>query len=396
MKLDGTAPVDKLISLTQQKLARAPDRPDDWVALGQTWVRKARELAEPVYYVNAEGCAAEALELLPDHRGALELRGLVLLNDHKFSAAHDLAKALLAREPEDPLALGMLSDAALELGLYEEAEQAAQLMMDLKPNLASYSRASHLLWLRNEVKRAKESVRLAIDSGRDPSAPEPQVWVILQAAMIFWHAGDYAGAMAGIEQANRTFPNYPPTLVAKGQVALSLGDAAGAAAVLDQAWQLSPTVRTAWLLGDARKAAGDEAGAKAAYDLVERNGRTLDPRTLAQFWAVKDREHTAAVALAESEREARDDIYSEDVAAWALYRAGRIAEARAASDKATRLGTPDARLLYHAGAIRIAAGDLAGGVAQVQQALKLNPRFDPSESIEAAALVARYRKPGAH
>ena len=392
MKLGGTAPVDKIIAALQEKIARAPDRPDDWVALGEAWVRKAREVADPVYYVNADGCAEEALLLVPDHRKALELRGLVLLNDHKFGEARDLAKSLLANEPEDPLALGMLSDSALELGLYDEAEQSAQRMMDLKPNLTSYSRASHLLWLRDEVKRAKESVRLAVDSGRDPSAPEPQAWVLIQAAMIFWHEGDYAGAAVGLEQADRLFPNYPPTLVAKGQVALSLGDAPGAVALLDRAWHLSPTVRTAWLLGDARKASGDEAGAKAAYDLVERNGRTLDPRTLALFWAVKDREHAAALALAGSERAARDDIYSEDVFSWALYRAGRISEARGASEKATRLGTPDARLLYHDGAIRIAGGDVTGGIAQVQRALKLNPKFDFTESAEALALLERYGK----
>jgi tetratricopeptide (TPR) repeat protein len=394
MKLGGAAPVDKIIAAEQEKLARSPDRVDEWIALGQAWVRKARESADPVYYVNADACAEEGLLLVPEHRKALELRGLVLLNDHKFGQARDLARALLAREPADPLALGMLSDSALELGMYDEAEQAAQRMMDLKPNLASYSRASHLLWLRNDIKKARESVRLAMDSGRDPSDPEPLAWVVIQAAMLFWHEGDYAGAGAGLDQAERLFPNYPPTLVARGQVALGLGDAPRAVALLEQAWHLSPTVRTAWLLGDARRARGDEAGAKEAYDLVERNGRTLDPRTLALFWAVKDREHDAALALAESERTARDDIYSEDVVAWALYRAGRTPEARAASEKATRLGTPDARLIYHAGAIRIAAGDVAAGAAQVQRALKLNPRFDATESVEAAALLERYKKPG--
>jgi tetratricopeptide (TPR) repeat protein len=390
MKLGGTAAVDKIITGEQDKLVRAPDRVDDWIQLGQAWVRKARESADPVYYVNADACAEEALLLAPDQRQALELRGLVLLNDHRFSQARDLARDLLAREPEDPLALGMLSDSSLELGLYDEAEQAAQRMMNVKPNLASYSRASHLLWLRNDTKKARESARLAIDSGRDPSDPEPLAWVVIQAAMLFWHAGDYAGALAGLEQALQLFPDYPPALVAKGQVELALGDAPSAVALLEEAWHLSPTVRTAWLLGDDRLAKGDPAGAGEAYALVERNGRSLDPRTLALFWAVKDREHDSAIELAEIERQARDDIYSEDVLAWSLYRAGRVPEARAASDKATRLGTPDARLIYHAGAIQIAAGDVAGGVSRVQQALALNPKFDATEAPEAAALIARH------
>jgi hypothetical protein len=74
------------------------------------------------------------------------------------------------------------------------------------------------------------------------------------------------------------------------------------------------------------------------------------------------------------------------VYAWTLYRAGRLDEARHASDEATLLGTPDARLLYHAGAIRLAQGD-ASGRDLIQRSLELNPRFDYTGAEEAARLV---------
>jgi hypothetical protein len=52
-----------------------------------------------------------------------------------------------------------------------------------------------------------------------------------------------------------------------------------------------------------------------------------------------------ALRLIEAERTVRGGIYADDAYAWVLFRAGRIAEARQASDRAFHLGTPDARLL---------------------------------------------------
>jgi Flp pilus assembly protein TadD len=81
-------------------------------------------------------------------------------------------------------------------------------------------------------------------------------------------------------------------------------------------------------------------------------------------------------------------VYIDDAYAWALYRAGHVDEARRMSAQALRLGTRDARLLYHAGAIAIAAGDRAHGRGLVTQALALNPGFDFTGSAEARKLLA--------
>jgi hypothetical protein len=59
------------------------------------------------------------------------------------------------------------------------------------------------------------------------------------------------------------------------------------------------------------------------------------------------------------------------------------------SRRAMRLGTRDARLLYHAGAIAIAAGDPVRGRRQIADALALNPGFDLTGSAEARRLLAK-------
>ena len=381
----GDGPTDRRIADLQERLRRAPGSPEAWMSLGEAWVRKAREAADPGLYHGAEDCAAAALALAPGAARALALRGMVLMEGHRFEEARTLGEQLTARHPEFTPGYGILSDALLELGRFEEAAAAAQRMMDLKPSLPSYIRASHLLWLQGDVEGALESARLAIDAGGDPEA---RAWARTQAALIRWHRGELARAEAELELALAECPDHPAALVARGRVALSRGDPAGARRWLERAEARSPLAETAWLLGDAAAAAGEPERARQAYARAVQRGRASDRRTLALFYATRAEAPEEAVRLAEEERVVRDDIYTEDVYAWALYRAGRLAEAEAAADRATRLGTPDARLLFHAGAIKVARGDRRRGLELLRRALRLNPGFDRGGAAEARRLLA--------
>jgi tetratricopeptide (TPR) repeat protein len=120
---------------------------------------------------------------------------------------------------------------------------------------------------------------------------------------------------------------------------------------------------------------------------VVKQGRRGDPRTLALFLATQGRDLAEAVRLAEEERRTRGDLYTRDALAWALHKAGRHAEARTEIDAALRHGTKDARLFWHAGAIRVAAGDVEGGRRFLRDALALNPKFDPAGAADAQRLL---------
>ncbi len=384
----GKAPVDQQIERFQDLAKRNPEKLDAWILLGQEWIRKARGTGDPGYYLNAGACAEVAMKLSSDQRAALSLKGLVLLNAHRFAEARTLAETALKQDADNVLALGVLSDAHLELGNFEGAVKAAQQMVDLKPNLPSYSRAAHLRWLLGDAPAAKLFYRSAIDAGNDTRDAEPLAWALVQTAMIFWHEGDIEGADAGFSFALKKFEGYPPALVGQARVALAKGEARRAVELLERALAQHPLTETAWLLGDAREAAGDAQGAQAAYAEAMRLGKQGDHLMLALFLAVKNREPEEALRLAQEEHEERPSTYVEDAYAWALYRAGKFAEARAASDRARAQGTKEPRLLFHAGAIRIAQGETAEGLALVKQALSLNPAFDVSEAAEARKLVA--------
>jgi tetratricopeptide (TPR) repeat protein len=383
----GTAQVDEDTRRDQLKLKAADADASLWVAVGQDFVRVARTHDEPRHYAQADACSTAALARSPADAAALRLRGLVMLNQHRFREARALALELLARHPEDTLSWGTLSDAELELGKLGDAIAAAQQMLDRKPNLPAYGRAAHLRWLEGDREGAKRLYQLAIAAGREQKDHEPRAWMLVQAAWVFWHEGDYAGAAAGFDLALRDVPNYPAALAGKGRAALSLGHYRDAIAYLTRALEAHALPETAWWLGDAYTLAGELDAARELYARVERDGARLDPRMLALFYSSKQREPVLALQLARSAYAERQDWYSKDALAFALYRNAQLPEARRLAREAIASGIPDARLLYHAGLIERAAGDADGGNALIDRALQLNPRFDPLLTGAAHATI---------
>jgi tetratricopeptide (TPR) repeat protein len=382
---NGSSSLDEAIRSLQTRAKRLTIEPASWVLVGQGWVRKARLTADPGFFINVDACVNAALALAPQNRAALQLRSLALMNDHRFGAARDVADAVLRDEPTDGVSLGVMSDALLELGRFDEAAATTQRMVDTQPNMSSYSRAAYMRWLEGDAATAKTFFRFALN-GRDLRDREPTAWTFVQAATVYWHAGDYSGADAVLAEALKWVPDYAPGLIARGRVALSLGQPKRAVEYLEQALETSHSVEAAWLLGDAQDMLGNRGAAARAYDEAVAEGRKADRLTLALFYATKNRDAGEALRLIEEERRGRGGVYVDDVYAWVLFRAGRFDEARTAIDQATRLGTPDARLLFHAGAIRLAQGDAAGREL-IQRALRLNPRFDYTGATEAKKLV---------
>jgi tetratricopeptide (TPR) repeat protein len=367
--------------------ARArPERAEVWIDLGRAWLRQAQSSGDAGYALNAQACADVALQLAPEHPTALALLAGVKLDAHEFARARELAEAALARDAEDAEALGTLSDAALELGDVAAATQAAQRLMDLDPGLPAYARASYLRWLYGQEGAAIELARHAIDAAGDPNEREARAWMLVQAAQLFWHRADVEGAELGYRMALGVQPSHSPALLGLGRAAASRGDWRAAADAFRRALDARPGVEAAALLGDALERMGDVAGAAQSYVRAEQLGRS-DPRSLSYFYSVRGRQPQLALALARRERETRGDIYTEDALAWALYRNGEFADAALHSQRALGLGTRDAQLLYHRGAIQLALGERTAGRALIERALQQNPHFDPTGAAEARRLL---------
>ncbi|MFN7975837.1 MAG: tetratricopeptide repeat protein [Acidobacteriota bacterium] len=386
----GSTDVDTTIRAIEQRIGSDPAPAEAWIELARQWIRKARRDADPGFYLNADAAVTLALERSPGDPRALNVRCLALLNSHRFKEARDVAKAILEKAPEDSMAMGSLSDAALELGDLDEALHAALQMETAQPNLPAEIRVSHLHWVKGDIPRARAALQAAMDVS-SAADPEPAAFVLVDEAMISWHEGQYEDAQQTLDRALALLPDYVPALVGKGRVALSQRRGADAVTVLERAVATAPTVEALWLLGDARAMAGNADGARDAYARVQTQGRQSDRRTLALFWSARNENADEALKLIEEERVTRGGVSTDDTYAFALLRKGRIADARVAMDRALAPGTRDASLWFHDGLIRVAAGDAAAGREQIRKATALNPGFDAAGAAEAEKILGPER-----
>ncbi|MFO0549383.1 MAG: hypothetical protein U0271_13405 [Polyangiaceae bacterium] len=376
-----------------QARAEKLGRVDDWTLLGRAWVRKARDTANPGFYLNAGAAAEVLLAKFPDNVLGLGLRAQVAVQRHDFKTGLSTSEVVLGIAPEDLVALAYASDASLELGRYADAVEYANKMVGLTPNLPSYSRASYLSWLHGDEDKAIDAARRAIQSGNDPSDPEPQCYAYVQAANIFFHKGDFEGADAGYSAALKPCVDYPAALAGRGRVAVAMGDPKRGADLLALAYQGGHSLLAAVDLYWARLEAGDVDGAAAIREEIVARGERDDPRTFARFLADDEKDLDKAVELARAEMQVRPNLYTADVLAWALFKRGDVVEAARAGADVLGLKTPDATLEYHAGRIAIATGERERGRKLLERALaRSGGHFDERGARDAKRVLESLEK----
>src|SRR4051812_30484496 len=150
-------------------LAAIEQNPEDYksmLALSQAYIQEGRITGDHGYYDTA------ALELLdtiiknqPDNFEALCCKATVLLSQHHFAEGLDIAKKALPLNPHNAFIYGILCDANLELGKYDEAVKMADKMVSVRPDIRSYSRVSYLREIYGDIPGSKQAIKLAIAAG---------------------------------------------------------------------------------------------------------------------------------------------------------------------------------------------------------------------------------------
>jgi tetratricopeptide (TPR) repeat protein len=373
--------------------ARLEDAPDAGVyaALGLALLQQVRETGDPGLYGQAETALNEALALDPEQLDALVGQGLLALARHDFAAALTWGEQVRDLMPYRADALGILVDGHIELGQYDQAIAAAQAMVNLRPDLASYSRVAYVRELHGDTPGAIEAMRAAAEAA--PPTGEATAWTLVQLGHLYFNSGDVAGATAAYDQALRAVVDYPYALAGLARAQAARGDLPGATAAYERVAARLPLPEFVIALGALYESAGRADEAAAQYDLVRAMqqlnaaaGMNTDLE-MALFEA-NHGDPAAALAMAEAAYARRPTIYAEDTLAWANYRNGRYDEAQRLSERALRLNTQDATLYFHAGMIAAARGDTAAAVTHLRHALDLNPHFDLLHAPQAAATLA--------
>jgi tetratricopeptide (TPR) repeat protein len=301
---------------------------------------------------------------------------------HQFREALAAGQRALAFGAGDLLGYGPIGDAYVELGEYDRAEAAYEKMKSLSGPFYPHARLSMLKFLKGDPPGAIADMRRAIEAGIEGNQPRENIaWARFKLGATMFHTGDLSSAAQAYQDALAGFAGYHRALAGLAQVR-------GAERRYDEAIELYrkaigviPLPEYAANLGDvyAKTGRGDEASRQ--YALVEYIGRlnalnqNIYNRELALFYLDHDLKLGEALDLARKELEVRRDVYTSDVLAWALYKNGRAPEALGPMAEARRLGTRDARLLFHAGMIHQATGDREAARRFLRDALRLNPHF---------------------
>lgn len=370
---------DTDIKSALQIIEKSPDAPEGYSQLAIAYIKRARQTGDFSLNSKAETAVKKSLEIDPKNAIALKLSASLHLTFHRFNEALEAGKQLTKDYPQDAFGYGILADANAELGNYKDAIDAAQKMVDLKPNSSSYARVAHLRSLHGDTEGAIEMFKTAART-TDPSDKEAQSWALVQLGDEYWKYGKYAEAEKVYDEALQNLPNYYLALAAKGKTRAAQNDFDDAIKILTDANNRVPNVETAILLGDIYARQGNGEKAKEHYDLVEviekKIGVNNDQKRMALLWADHDWKLDEALAITKRESNERKDIFTTDALAWTLYKKGMLTDAKTAITEAMNLKSNDARILYHAGMIEKDLGNRTESKKLLEQALKLNPAFD--------------------
>jgi tetratricopeptide (TPR) repeat protein len=386
----GGAPGSAVVPQLQQQVRANPRDARSLGLLGLAYEQRARETGDAAYYTKAEGLLRRALRLAPNDLLATTGLGALALSRHQFRDALALGHRAVALSPSTARGYGIVGDALVELGRYEDAFESFNEMVMLKPSVSSYARVSYARELLGDVAGAVEAMRLAVDAAAGES--EPVAWAHTQLGKLLWSHGRLAAASREYRAALAVRPGYVFALDALALVEAVHRRTARSIDLARRAAEAMPLPQFVATLGDLLHVAGDKAGAqrqRALIGAIERLLRANGVKTDLEA-ALFDVDHgirlSEALALARSSHADRPSIEGDDVLSWALVRNGQCGEALRYSKRALRLGTLDAPKFFHRGMIERCLGHDADAKRWFRRALSTNPDF----SLVWAPVAERY------
>lgn len=397
---DSAARLDRVITKYTQMAEQNPKQAKAWIDLGNALMQKARETADLGYYGHAEAVYQKALALDPKNVPALIGMTWVTSDRHEFEQSKAWAGRALALDPRNNDAYGLIGDADQELGDYDAAYAHYQAMLNIRPDLASYSRGGHLLWLTGESRKGIWLMDKAVDAG-GPYA-ETTGWCRAQLGLMLYSEGRQAAAEQTLRDALLTTPHNYRVLMALGRVEAGRGDYADAIDCYQKAVAVVPQLEAVAALGDLYALTGRKDEAQSQYALagqIDRLQKSYGVRggwQMALFQANHDRDLPQALRAAQEEYQTRKNVYAADALAWCLYKNRRYAEAAAMSRAALCKHTPEADFLFHAGMISKKLNNRPAAQAFLSQAIHLNPNFSPTDAPVALAALHRLGPPSAN
>ncbi|TCO55105.1 tetratricopeptide repeat protein [Actinocrispum wychmicini] len=342
------------VSALQDRLRRVPGDSAGWAQLGASYVELARVTADSTYYGKAQGALERSLSVKPDGNGPAMIGMGALANArHDFTTAKDWALKAKAVLPSTAEVYGVLADALTQLGDDAGAADAVQRMLDLRPNVAAFTRASYHFELHGQDAGAKDTMELAL---RSATSPDEIAFCRYYLGELAFNAGNVDSAADEYDQGLTASPQDPALHQGKAKVAAAHGQIDAALDGYREVVARAPLPQYLLEYAELLRKAGKDAEADQQFALIAQQQRLLEAQGAtddlsASLIAADHGDKAEALRRAQAEWSRRQSVFVADAMAWALHVNGRDAEALPYADKAVSLGWHNPTVVRHRAAI---------------------------------------------
>src|SRR5436190_2221369 len=260
--------IRRRIAETESRVREQPGDIGAAVLLADALLRRARATNDSRPAGRAREVLNAVLREHPAQYDALRMLGAIDLSLHRFGDALDVARRARDFRPEDAWNYGVMGDALIELGEYEQAFEAFDVMASKRPGAAAYARVGYARELRGNLPGALEAMQLAAQA-TPPQDPEAQAWYAAQIGELYLRMGKFAEAGREYRRAAFIFPGYPHAAIGQGRVEAALGHRDRALAVYLEQITRTPTLDLAARIGDLYAGRGELEQAERYYQLAE-------------------------------------------------------------------------------------------------------------------------------
>ncbi|MDX2174630.1 MAG: transposase [Bacteroidota bacterium] len=382
-------------------LAAIDQNPEDYksmLALSQAYIQEGRTTGNHGYYDKA------AIELLdeviknePNNFDALCCKATVLLSQHHFAEGLELANKTLPLNPNSAFIYGILCDANLELGKYQEAVKMADKMVSVRPDIRSYARISYLREIHGDIPGAIAAMKLAVDAGYP--GLEQSEWTRCVLGHLYENIASLDSAEYEYNIALRNRPNYAFAIAGLGHIAKAKGNYKEAITHYEKAknmiveFSFSDELTDLYQLNNEKQKADKNAkeviemlGPNAGDESDTGHGHYADKELAYAYIKINDLENALKHATIEYERRP-DNIDVCETLAWVNYKLNDFKTANALINKALKTNCKNPILLCRAGLIKVKSNEVETGKALIKQALETNPFIDIELRKEAAIYI---------
>ncbi|HZG01693.1 MAG TPA: tetratricopeptide repeat protein [Chitinophagales bacterium] len=370
----------------KEKIAQNPNDVKPRLQLAMIYMNEARITGNADYHQGVVKILDDVIAVEPNNFEAHVFKAGTAMSLHQFKTAEALAEKAKSINPDNAYVYGILVDANVELGRYDEAVAAANKMQELKPSLEAYARVSYLREIFGDYDGAIEAMKMAVEAGA--AGMESAEWARVALGDLYLNTGKLDEARAQYEAALHFRPNYPAAEIGLAKVEkanknydAAIGHTENAIRVVSESFYVAQLGELYALKGDEKKAQkirndvvklleqGEEEQENAA--MKHNSNREL------AFAYLDAGKHDKALEHALNDLNIRpDNIDANELVAWINYEKGDYAAAKTHAAKMLRTNTRNANTLYKASLIYARAGDAAKAAELQQLAQATSPFID--------------------